>query len=135
MNVSWTEHPAKKRKKELFLVSIFLFVLYYTVYDITGKIYLGIAVLFTILPLSGFFFKTSYIIDDNGIKIKHFYTKYRKWKEFRGIEVGKNGIFLRTMIKENFVDNYRGLFIQLTIENKNEIINFIKEKINDREKK
>lgn len=132
MRLSWAVHPAKERKLAAVAVTLFLLLVYYTVYDLLGQMYVWIAVLFTIAPLSSFFFPTQYCIDNNGIRIKHIiFDRYRKWDEFCGCDVQHNGVFLKTLSKESFVDHYRGVLIYCNTKNETKITDLIKERLHE----
>lgn len=89
---------------------------------------LALVVLFT--SLNAYFLPTTYILTDTEIIIdKKLFKNNLEWSRFRKYYITTTGIVLSPFTKRNFLDNFRGVHLLLPNENAEEIINFIKNKL------
>ncbi len=130
--VEWSVHPAAKDRKKL-IFSIISFVLTLLLLYFAGGVFwtvFGALVLF--LTLYPFYVETKYIATEAGITIRRpLYKKMRKWGEFRRVKDFKNGILLSPYKKDTFLENFRGEFLLLNREDREKVVPFIKEFINE----
>jgi energy-coupling factor transporter transmembrane protein EcfT len=137
MTISWQVHKAKESLvKTIFtLIIIILFIVFIFFF---GKEYrilwiiLSLIVLFA--TLNAYFLPTTYTITDTEIIIdKKLFINKLEWSRFRKYYLTTTGIVLSPFTKRNFLDNFRGVHLLLPKENPQEIINFIKNKLDKKE--
>ena len=79
--------------------------------------------------LSSFFLPTQYLLDNDKVRIKFFFTiREKKWGMFRSYYVDKNGVLLSPFEKPSRLENFRGQYIRFD-RNKDQVVNFVKSKI------
>ena len=129
--IRWSTHPVKRSSKISILVILFLFVVWFLVYLTTFSLLLTIlSVVIMLGSLSPFFLPTYYELDDEKIKVRFFFnTKEKEWSMFRSFYVDKNGVLLSPFERPSRLENFRGLYIRLN-QNENEVVDFVKSKIN-----
>ncbi|MCS7249302.1 MAG: hypothetical protein RMJ34_00580 [candidate division WOR-3 bacterium] len=132
----------KKIKYEIFLfkenikksiwVSFFLIFLLIILFIFWGFFWFLFAFIVFFITLNSYFLKISYLLDEEGIKVKKiFIENYRKWKDFKKVLYTQRGLVLSPFFHKTYLDNFRGLHIFLPQNSllKKEIIDFINEKI------
>ena len=128
--LTWQVHRAKENPKKTLYVSIILglFIITITVfYDLPWTV-LSLIVLFA--SLNAYFIPTTYTITDSEIIVdKKLFKNKLEWSRFRKYYITTTGIVLSPFTKRNFLDNFRGVHLLLPKENSEEIINFIKNKL------
>jgi hypothetical protein len=128
--ISWQVHRAKETPKKTFTVSIalgFFLIILIFFYGLPWAI-LAAVVLFA--SLNAYFLPTTYILTDTEIVIdKKLFKNKLEWSRFRKYYITTTGIVLSPFTKRNFLDNFRGVHLLLPKENSEEIINFIKNKL------
>ena len=113
----------------VFLVNIFMYYMFNPTFGM-------ISVVLTILSLTEIFFPFKYSLFEKGIivdryfyKIKHEYSYYKK------VLNDKNGIFLSPFRYETRLESFRGVLLRIPKDKKEEVIAFLKEKIEITEEK
>jgi len=133
--IEWSVIPAAKTKLRTILVSIFIITISLIVFFFWGK-YLGfLAFVVLFLSVLPYYTRTHYTVDEEGITIKGPVTTQRKkWGYLKKVILDKNGIFLSPFDYETRLENYRGFLIKVPEERKDEIYQFILERISREEK-
>ena len=128
--LQWSSLPVKKNTWVSIGVILFLFAIWLIVYFTTSNPFLvALSVLILLGSLSSFFLPTRYLLDDDKVRIKFFFTvKEKKWEMFRSYYVDKNGVLLSPFDKPSRLENFRGLYIRFD-RNKDQVVDFVKEKI------
>lgn len=131
MPVTWSVHPARKNTLKtilslVFIVSFLLFVGFF--YGIFWTVF-GLVVLF--VSLHAYYFPTHYELTSEEVIIKNiFTTQRRKYREFKKVYEGKNGVLLSPFRRKTFLNRFRGIFIYLP-EDRARISAFLREKIEE----
>ena len=128
--LQWSSLPVKKNIWVSIGVILFLFAIWFSVYLTTSNPFLvALSVLIMLGSLSSFFLPTRYLLDDDKVRIKFFFTiREKKWGMFRSCYVDKNGILLSPFERPSRLENFRGLYIRFD-RNKDQVVDFVKEKI------
>lgn len=87
---------------------------------------------FTVLALllmwgqiAGFFLPTTYVLAEEGVKIKGLISaKARSWSEFRSYYEDRNGILLSPFVGRSRLERFRGLSLQFH-GNRDEVRSFV----------
>jgi hypothetical protein len=128
--ISWTVHLAKEHPRKTIWVLIFLlfcsgvFILLY------GVLLTVVAWMFLFITLNSYFLPTKYILTEKEVIVdKKIVTNRLPWTHFRRYDVTTNGIVLSPFSRRNFLDNFRGVHLILPKTNQEEILAFIKRKL------
>ncbi len=130
MSITWQVHRAKEFPQKTLWVSIGLglFLVFLIVFYGLAWALLAALILFT--SLNAYFLPTKYTLTDTDILIdKKLFKNKLEWSRFRKYYITKTGIVLSPFQKHNFLDNFRGIHLLLPKDNQEEIINFIKNKL------
>jgi hypothetical protein len=130
MAITWQVHRAKEHPKKTLYVSIFIaaFIIFLIIFY--GPFWAILALLVLFLSLNAYFLPTTYTLTDNEIIVdKKLFNNKLEWSRFRKYYVTTTGIVLSPFTKRNFLDNFRGIHLLLPKENSEEIISFIKNKL------
>ena len=125
--LSWTAHPARLRKKATVIVLLFIFLIFFVVYEVTGSyLMVLLAALIFAGSLSTYFLPTKYEITGDKVRIKYTFTKIEKnMRDFRSYYPDKRGVLLSPFPRPSRLENFRGLYLKYH-NNKAEVDAFIK---------
>ena len=128
--LKWIDHPLKKSWKNLLIVVLFLMVAPAVVFFSTKSLlFLFLSIVFLLGSLSTFFLPTTYELSEDSIKVKFFFnTRKMEWGKYRSFYVDKNGVLLSPFEKPSRLENFRGIYLRFN-QNKDEVVNFIKQRI------
>jgi len=128
--IKWTALPSRNKKKRiLFWFSLFAIVSFIYAF---GGLFWGIFSLVILLATTASFYTpTTYILKEDHLEIKRpLYTQKREWKTLKRVVPDKKGVFLSPFSRPSRLDAFRGFYLLLDgAENREEIIEFLKEKI------
>ncbi len=129
--IRWQVLPIKKGGKKLVIFIVAILGTGLLLYIFAGLYWALFGLLLLLGSLSAFYTPTKYILTEKEITIKRpLYTLKRPWSEIKRYEVDKNGIFLSPFRKPRRLENFRGIYLMVG-ENRDEVISFIKERINE----
>jgi len=129
--ISWQVHRAKEHPKKTLYVLIVLGVFIISITALYGLPWTILTLIVLFASLNAYFLPTTYTITDSEIIIdKKMFKNKLEWSRFRKYYITTTGIVLSPFTKRNFLDNFRGVHLLLPKENSEEIINFIKNKLN-----
>ena len=128
--LEWVCHPAKKKPRVTFLVTIFLLVIIGLVYYATSSVWFGVlAVLILFGSLTSYYFPTRYKFTEDAVYIKTTtQSLQKKWSQYRTYYVDKNGVLLSPFTRPSRMENFRGIYIKFWY-NKDEVVAFVKERM------
>lgn len=130
--VIWSVHPARKNKRKFYLFLLSLLISTVLLYFAGGVFWTVFGLIVLLLALYPFYVKTEYRASSHGILIKRpFYTKKRKWSEFRRIREYENGILLSPYLKNTFLENFRGEFLLVEPEDRGKVMKILKELLDE----
>lgn len=130
--LAWKSHPMKRRPWVTVLVTLFVLVCGIIVYIATehSQMFTVLALVALYLSLAKFYFPTRYAMNDHGLVIRTTTQKIEKpWSMYRSCYPDKNGVLLSPFAEPTRMENFRGTYI-LFDKNKEEVVAFIKERIN-----
>lgn len=127
--MEWTSVPVKiGGKKNIIAIAVPL-LFWIIIFFLWGAGWFILSVVLiggSILP---YFSPTKYKLTDEQIIISSLFSKQKKkWEEYRGFYIDKNGVFLSPFKKPSRLENFRGIYIRFH-NNSNEVIEFIKKKM------
>lgn len=130
--LQWTVFPVKdEKKKTLWLLPLLGFLVVLVYLSFGNVFWVVFAMVLLVGSLSGFFTKTRYRFDSEGVDIKRtFHRVHKKWEYFRNFYVDENGIFLSPFKKPSRLENFRGIFVKFG-DNREEVVSFVREKIKE----
>ncbi len=130
IKLEWTVHPLKANKKVSIGLIIFLIALCTSIYfSFDSLTFMILSVIFLVGSLSSFFLPTTYLLQNDCIIVKTIFRRFsRQWDSFKSYYPDKNGVFLSPFLHPTRLENFRGLYVRFN-DNKTEIVNFIKQKI------
>ncbi|MFO7810209.1 MAG: hypothetical protein R6V47_02410 [Candidatus Delongbacteria bacterium] len=113
----------------VFIVNIFIYYAFNPTYGM-------VALLLTILSLTEIFFPFKYALYENGIIVDRFFYKVKhEYSYYKKVYNDKNGIFLSPYRYKTRMDSFRGILLRVPEEKKDEIIDFLRSKIENYESK
>jgi hypothetical protein len=128
--ISWKVHRAKETPKKTLLVIIVLFIFLVYVAIFFGPPWVILAAVILFASLNAYFLPTTYTLNDTAIIIdKKLFKNKLEWSRFRKYYITTTGIVLSPFTKRSFLDNFRGVHLLMPKENTEEILNFIKKKL------
>ncbi len=133
----WRVFLAKEHPIKTAIVGIFLFFLSIFILKVFGTFFLFVSLLVLFGTLNPYFVPISYEFTEEEIVVKKFYyTLRRPWKEFKRVELLKNGILLSPFKKRGFLDNFRGIHILFPKDKKLQlkIVTYAKTRIEQKNK-
>jgi hypothetical protein len=130
MTISWQTHKAKETPKKTLFVLIFIIVFAVFLIIFYGLFWALLALIILFLSLNAYFLPTTYTLTDNGIIIdKKLFSNKLEWSRFRKYYMTTNGIVLSPFTQKSFLDNFRGVHLLLPKQHSEEIVIFIKNKL------
>ena len=113
----------------VFLVNIFMYYMFNPTFGM-------ISVVLTILSLTEIFFPFKYSLFDKGIIVDRFFYKVKhECSYYKKVLNDKNGIFLSPFRYDTRLESFRGILLRIPKDKKDEVIAFLKEKIEITEEK
>lgn len=130
-SLRWKSHPARERPLATVFVSIFILVIFYFVYTISGEPFMVVvAALIFLVSLTTFFFPTTYNVNEKKVTIKYLFTlKERNLSAFRSVFPGRRGILLSPYLGPTRLENFRGFYLRYGKNNKGEVDKILAELI------
>ena len=128
--IQWTVYPIKRNWKVSAGVVSFLAILCAAIYfSFNSVAFLLLSVVILVSSLASFFFPTAYILRDDCIVVKSLLRRFsRQWDFFKSYYPDKNGVLLSPFPSPSRLENFRGVYVRFG-HNKTEVVDFIKEKI------
>ena len=113
----------------VFLVNIFMYYMFNPTFGM-------ISVVLTILSLTEIFFPFKYSLFDKGIVVDRFFYKVKhEYSYYKKVLNDKNGIFLSPFRYDTRLESFRGILLRIPKDKKEEVIAFLKTKIEITEEK
>jgi len=113
----------------VFLVNIFMYYMFNPTFGM-------ISVVLTILSLTEIFFPFKYSLFDKGIVVDRFFYKVKhEYSYYKKVLNDKNGIFLSPFRYDTRLESFRGILLRIPKDKKDEVIAFLKTKIEITEEK
>ena len=130
-SLQWKSHPARERPVATVFVTLFILIIFYLVYEISGEPFMVvIAALIFLFALTTFFFPTTYTVDERKVTIKYLFTvKERNLSAFRAVFPGSRGILLSPYLGPTRLENFRGFYLRYGKNNKEEVDKILAELI------
>ena len=92
----------------------------------------GFAAFVLLASLSNYLLPTRYRLDDTHALVRNpLYWRRRAWTEFRALSHRGDRVNLRTLPHESRLDHYRGMLIIMDPARRDEILDFIRRRIED----
>ena len=127
--MKWTVHPAKRDLTKTTLSGIFIVVFLVFVGIFYGLFWALFGLVVLLVSLHSYFFPTSYEAGRDEIIIKSiFMTQRRRFREFRQVYVGKNGVLLSPFRRKTFLNQFRGVFLLLP-EDREDVLKFLRARV------
>ncbi len=132
---SWTAQPARNNRRKLIFAITTILVLSVLIFFSFGSWSWAIfCLLFMVLTLNRFFFKSTFKIDAKGIQaIYPLKKKYLEWADIRRFQHDRYGGYLSTRRRPSRLDYYRGMHLYFAVE-KDAAIKVIEDRISTTEK-
>jgi len=113
----------------VFLVNIFIYYMFNPTFGM-------ISVILTILSLTEIFFPFKYSLYEKGIIVDRFFYKVKhEYSYYKKVLNDKNGIFLSPYRYNTRMESFRGILLRIPKDKKEEVIAFLKSKIEISEEK
>jgi len=107
----------------VFLVNIFIYYMFNPTFGM-------IALILTILSLTEIFFPFKYALYEKGLIVDRFFYKVKhEYNYYKKVYNDKNGIFLSPYRYKTRMDSFRGILLRIPSDKKDEVIVFLKTKI------
>jgi hypothetical protein len=132
---SWKSHPARERPVAAMVVTLFILVVLYLVYNLSGSfIMVLVGILVFLLTLSTFYFPTRYTVDEKRVVIRYMFNiKSRNLSAFRSVYPGLRGVLLSPFLAPSRLENFRGFYLRYGKDNKAEVDSFLKDLLGEEE--
>jgi len=123
----WRSHPARERPLATLALLVIMLAASWGASDFGGNPWWGL-VGFAMLALAmwSYLLPTDYAMDDSGVVKKSLFgTERRKWSEVRSMAVDRWGVLLSPFPKPTRLAKFRGLSVQFSSGNKEDVIAFV----------
>lgn len=109
----WVSHPVKENRW-LNLVAFAGIILFAGgAYIWIGVFGIPLGLLIAALTLHSYFLPTRYRIDEKRIYVEYMFSKKSfEWSYFKSYYIDDKGILLSPFIKQNRLENFRGLYVR-----------------------
>jgi hypothetical protein len=126
---SWKSHPAGERPVAAVVVTLFILIVLYLVYDLSDNLIMVlVGILIFLVTLSTFYFPTRYTVDEKIVTIKYvFSAKSRNLSAFRSVFPGLRGVLLSPYLAPSRLENFRGFYLRYGKDNKAEVDSFLRD--------
>ncbi len=130
--ISWRVHPLVESWKRSVLLLLFLsFILIVINSGFKSPIVILLSAIFLIGPLYKYFLPFHYHCGiENFVVTACCYKLERPWSAFRSYYVDKNGVLLSPFAEPTRLENFRGVYIRFGKHPPEEIVNYIRRKLN-----
>ena len=127
----WTAHPARKRPRDVALVSaVVLLTCGAVLASFESLLLAGLAVVVLVVAISAFLFPTHYTLTDVGIEERRvFRRKSRQWKDLRRLQVGSDAALVSPFATKNWLDRYRGLIVLFDGSDRDEVVDILERQV------
>ena len=131
-SLHWSVHPLWDfdywKSVSLLLVFVGVIIIIKITFHSLG--YVIVSAILLSIALSKYFFPTKYCFTDNYLLITHCGLNWkREWTYYKSYFVSKTGIFLSPFEHKSWLENFRGNYILFGRDNKDEVIRFVRAKI------
>ena len=135
MEYKWTSHPLIDYPfKTVFFLTVLVIIGVFVYYIFQAGFYVLLYVVFFFLTFLGYWFPTFYKVNDTGLYIKRLFMKIeKKWSDYKKVYTDDRGFFLSPFKEKNFLMKTRGIYIICNVPERDKIINFVKEKVENNE--
>ncbi len=128
--LEWRSHPARERPLAALALAVIMLAASVLASVYGGSAWWGL-VGFSLLCLSlwSFILPTSYRMDEEGVaKRSVFGTERRRWSEVRSFYTDPRGMLLSPFPGPTRLARFRGLSVQFSPENREEVIAFVRDR-------
>ena len=110
----WTVHPlCESRVKAAIAIGFPIIVCALIHLWLRSWLWTGLGFLLLFASEFPFFIRTTYIFDQQGVTMKRGGVMIaKKWDQVRSYYPDKNGVQLSPYVKQSWLENYRGLYLQ-----------------------
>ncbi len=110
---TWHAHPASERTGPAVLGLVVILGLAAAILASFGSLaWSGLAVVFLVVSLNRFYFRSRFHVDDEGITARFpLRTRRLLWRDVRRFAVDEHGGYLSTRANRSWLDAYRGLHL------------------------
>jgi len=116
--------------KSISLIILFIVILIIVKISFENVWFIILSGVLLFLALTKYFLPTKYSFTDEYVNIRHCgFTLKRDWNYYRSFFVSKTGIFLSPFEAKSWLENFRGNYILFGRDNKDEVIRFVRAKI------
>ncbi len=128
--LQWTVHPLRESRAKAAVAIAAPIVMAALVYLLMGSwFWTGLGFLLLFASEFPFFIKTTYLFDAQGVTMKRGGVVIaKKWDQVRSYYPDKNGVQLSPYVKQSWLENYRGLYLQYG-RHKEEVLKYLENKM------
>lgn len=128
--ISWQVHRAKEYPQKTIFASLIISAVIVFLIIFYGLAWAVLAAIILFASLNAYFLPIRYIFTDTDIIIdKKLFRNKLEWSCFRKYYKTTTGIVLSPFSKRTYLDNFRGVHLLLPKDNTEQIIAFIKNKL------
>lgn len=128
---SWTVHPLRDHWKRTTLLFLFLTLFFAAVYLSFQSIAVTIfSAACLICSLYRYFVPSRYEFYDDRVVVVSFSRRATKpWSDVRSFYTDRNGVLLSPFASPSRLENFRGIYLRFGACNRDEILDFIRRKV------
>lgn len=128
-NYSWKVHFFEDKKIKGSMILIFILFLLFFLIKYLGILYFLLGLLLVVYPQRNFYLPINYKVDEEGVFISNIIknSKYN-WDYFKKVEEKNGNIVLNPYKKKKYFKRKKKVILY-RVPNKQEVLNFIKEKV------
>jgi hypothetical protein len=128
---TWTAHPARRRPRDVLLVTAVTLVVAGAVLGTMQSAWMAIvAVAMLVGAVSSFLFPTRYEITDTAIEERRaLRRRVRRWGELRRVQVGRDAALVSPFARPSWLDRHRGIVVLFDGGDRERIIALLRERV------
>lgn len=135
MILTWTVHPLVDRPLRSLLLIVILSTILAAVYlAYKSPFWVILSGMLLFVSLFGYFVPTSYELSEQGVQVKRGPNKYfLPWSRFRSYCFDSRGVLLSPFTEPNRLENFRGNYILIRQDRREEVREFLRKQFNEME--
>jgi len=134
--ILWRVHPLTENAwRSIALISVLLIVLAGVFLVLKHPFWVFLSAVLLGIHLRSFFLPTTYLLTNEGLEVIRLVGSYcASWSHYRSFCVDKNGVLLSPFAKPNRLENFRGNFILVPKDWREDVIAFLRKHLDEMEK-
>jgi len=128
--LEWRSHPARERPMATAALLVIMLTASWAAAEVMQNLWWGlVGMAMLLLAMWGYLLPTSYVLDGVGVTKKSLFgSEKRNWREIRSFVTDRRGMLLSPFPTPTRLAKFRGLSLQFSSGNREEVIAFVRDR-------